>query len=1020
MAERKRVLVVGSGIAGMGVSQHLAEMECDVYLVEQGPAIGGSMHLLDHTFPTDSCGLCLMGPVQPAYCPTLECEAHKKIHLLPYSQVKKVDRKEGTYQVRIQHKARYVDVDKCTDCGICATVCPETRPHDHEGWLGAGKAIYRPAGLRAVPAAWVIDMEYCTRCGECVQACPEGAVDLEMEGEEGELKVKAVVLAPGYKAYDARQKGAYGYGVSPNVMTALEFERMVSLAGSGQGRVVRASDGKAAKRVAFIQCVGSRDPEEGLGHCSTVCCMYTAKQVKLAKKMAPELEVTVYHMDLRAQGKGYEKYMTGVQNQPGVNYIRSMPSKVHEMQRTKELQVVHVGEDGKLQEAEYDIVVLAVGFGPPEGMGELARELGVELNEYNYPAPDGYHPGREGKAGVFLTGGFLSGGFLSGVFLSGAYREPKDIPETVMEAAAVAAEVAGYLGVGYKKKAQAGGSARSERELSEEEPQVGVFTCECGGELGVTSPENLTRWAAGQPGVVVARTVKKSCTAEGLAEIAEAVAGEKLNRVVIAGCGAKVYQEGFEGLMRDAGLDPRLMARVPLLEQVVYPHRGNGYDLEGKARSLLGMAVAGQRAMNVSVLAPGEVEGPEGGALVVGGGAAGMRAALGLAKLGERVTLVEQAGELGGEWRRIRYQADGSDVAGELAALVGAVESIPEIQLHLRTTVRGIEGKPGHYKALLEGPEGSVEAKAGAVILATGGREASTEEYQYGRDPRVLTQRELEEQLSDGTLARVQRVVMVQCVGSREEGREYCSRVCCTQAVKNALRLKAEKPEIEVYILYREIRTYGYKERYYEAARKAGVVFLRYELPDKPDVQVGSGGLIVGLRDLVVGRQIQIQADLVVLSVGIEGAGDRGLAAELEVGLDGDHFYAEEHNKMKPLDLGRGVYVAGLAHSPRFLEETLVQGAGAAMRAASYLGAEVAERASAVWVNERLCSYCGLCEEACPYGARVKDKEERVVRVVSELCAGCGVCAMVCPNKATLQKGQEHKQLLAALDMALI
>ena len=1016
------VLVIGSGIAGMAAGMQLAERGHRVYLLDTAPAIGGSMHLLDHTFPTDSCGLCLMLPEQPSLCPTLECERQERIELLPYAELVGLEGEPGAFRAKVRHKARYVDLARCTGCGACAAVCPEARPHDHEGWLKPEKAIYRPAGLRAVPDGWVIDMAYCTRCGACVEACPEGAVDLEMEPREEEIGVGAVLLTPGYGAFEARLKGEYGYGVYDNVVTALEFERMVSLAGSGVGHLKRPWDGRKPKRIAFVQCVGSRDKLCGAGYCSTVCCMYTAKQVALAKGLEPELEVTVYYMDLRAMGKGYEAYMAGVRALPGVEYRRAMPSSVHQVQGTRELLVSYVKEDGRLAEEAYDLLVLAVGLGPPAGMQELARELGVALNEYGFAEGDGYHPGRSSRDGVYVAG---------------AFGEPKDIPDTVVEAAAAAAEVAAFLEAGARRdtRPMESESGVSKREVWEEEPRVGVFLCECDGDLSPVNVSEVAAWAQELPGVAVAQSVPDACSAEGRAALGAVIDEEGLNRVVVAGCTPRWYEAEFESMMRGVGLDPRLLARVNLREQVVYPHRGNGADVQAKACSLLGMAVAGLRAMaGLEALGIGESQALTQRALVVGGGAAGMTAAVGLAGLGIPVELVEREEELGGQWREIAYQAGGSDPQAALRELVARVEGEERIGVHLGAELASVEGKPGQYRSVVtrDGQEETVEH--GVVVVATGGKPATTTEYLYGQHPGVLTQRELEHLLSTAetaenpksTIGNPKSVVMVQCVGSRDEERPYCSRVCCTQAVKNALKLKELDPEVEVYVLYREVRTYGFRERYYEAARDAGVVFLRYEVESeggtgKPRVDADRERLRVSLVEPVTGQGLELGADLLVLSVGVEADEGERLAGLLGVGLDGDGFFEEEHAKMKPVDLCRGgMYAAGLAQGPRSLEETVAQAGGVAMRAAGYLErGELEVRSTSVWVNERLCSFCGLCVEACPYEARVMDYDVRVAVVEYGLCQGCGVCAMVCPNKATLQKSLEHRQLMAAIDMAV-
>jgi heterodisulfide reductase subunit A len=1014
------VLVVGAGIAGMEAALLLAEVGHKVYLLDSAPGIGGSMHLLDVTFPTDSCGICLMLPNQPAYCPPIECSLHRNIEILSYAELESLSGEPGAFTATIRHKPRYVDVEKCNNCGLCVEVCPEERPHPYEGELAPQKAIYRPP-TRAMPDTYVIDMEYCTRCGQCIEVCPTEAIDLDMEEGRSEIEAGAVLLSPGFAPFDARLKGEFGYGFYDNVLSSIEFERMVSLAGSTQARLKRPSDGKPPRRLAFIHCVGSRDNNCGTGYCSSVCCMYTAKQVSVATKLDPDLEVTVFYMDIRAFGKDFERYFEDVQSLPGVTYRRSMVSSIHQYQQSRSLRLNYVGEDGTLREEDFDMVVLSVGFAPPEGFQKLGQALGIEQNEYGFAVTSDFTPTLASRPGVFVGGSF---------------REPKDVPETVVEAAATAGEVARLLANVHPPSSILHPPSSILRDVSDEEPQVGVFVCHCnGGRDGLMDTAQVATHAQRLWGVALAQVVEDACTPEGLAAIEKAIADGQFNRVVIAGCSSRLYTAEFEGLMARVGLDTRLMERANLREQCAYVH-DDPDAATAKAQGLVAMAVAklaemrGLEALGTKAAQPVQQR-----VLVIGGGLAGMTAALNLAGQGIAVDLVERESELGGQLRHIHYLFDPeADPQAFLESTIARVEDNDLISVHRQAEVKRLEGSKGSYRSVVSlagrnvGQVGNlseeVELVHGAVIVATGGQEARPQEYLYGQDPRVITQRELEKRLASAQEFAVKApssVVMIQCVGSREPERPYCSRICCTQAIKNALKVKEQSPETDVYILYREVRTYGFREHYYQQARDRGVVFIRYELPDKPQVSAHGDRLQVQVPDPILKGELALEADLVVLSIGIAPNDNRALAEVLEVPLNEDGFFQEDHPKMRPLDFTRaGIFLSGLAHSPRFLDETIAQASGAAMRAAALLApAEFTDKPEVVTVNERLCSFCGLCVSICPYEARVMDYESRVAQVIDVLCQGCGNCAMVCPNKATQQKAFEPRQMMAMIDAAM-
>jgi len=1032
------VLIVGAGIGGMQSALLLADAGHKVYLLDSAPGIGGSMHLLDLTFPTNSCGLCLMLPGRAAYCPTIECDLHRNIEILPYAEVVSVEGEPGNFTVTVRNKPRYVRVDLCNNCGLCAQVCPVERPDRYEGNLDKGKAIYRPP-TRAIPPAYVIDMDYCTRCGKCVEVCPTAAIDLALEGSESQLDVGVVILSPGFEPFDARRKGEFGFGHYDNVLTSIQFERMVSFSGSTGADIVRPSDGQPPRRIAFIQCVGSREappspPRQpggergglprlpggerggrprlpggergGLGYCSSVCCMYTAKQVAVAKRLRPDLDVTVFFMDIRAHGKDFDEYFDAVTALDGVTYRRCMVSSIHQYQQTRNLQLSYVAEDGSLQDEDFDMVVLAVGFAPPVGFRRLGQSLGIELNRYGFCATDTFAPNESSRPGILV---------------SGAFREPKDIPETVVEASAVAADAACFVG---NPSPMRGREAAEERDVSEEWPRVGVFLCHCRGEIGaVIDLEAVAAHARTLRDVALVQTLDNACLSGGLEQIGQAVAEHELNRVVIAGCAHRLYRSAFEGMMRQAGLNPGLLERVNLRGEVAWVHRSNGHGT-GKAKELVEMGVAAVRLSQPQPQATQEVSQR---ALVVGGGLAGLTGALSLAEMGHEVDLVERSAELGGQLRETRYTFEGVEERGGglvwgdpqafIRRLVEQVENNERIHIYKETQIEAVAGGAGEYQTTLALPDGRKETlEHGAIVVATGGREVTTSEYLYGQDERVVTQRELEHKLADGAEIPA-NVVMIQCVGSREPERPYCSRVCCSRAVANALRIKELNPQANVFVLYREMRTYGFREDHYREARNRGVVFLRYELPDKPEVSAGGEGLTVRLKEPITGEEVVINADIVALSVGIEPNDNRELADVLGVPLDKNGFFQEEYPKMRPLDFTRrGIFMCGLAHSPRFVEETIVQARGAAMRAAALLAQRKLEAPRSVArVNTRLCSACGQCVEVCPYEARVLEPGAHYAEVVEVLCQGCGACVTACPNKASYQVeialGQVYRML---------
>ncbi len=999
--DKGSVLVMGAGIAGMQAALLLGEMGRRVFLLDQAPAIGGYFPLLDRTFPTNSCGVCFMSPTPPAFCPIYESRLHENIELFPYCEVKEVEGEGGDFRVRVFQKPRFVDPERCTFCGACMEVCPVEVEREFGGGLEKRKAIYLPFP-QAIPHGLVIDSKSCIRCGECVRVCGPGAIDLEMKAKEEVLQVGAIVLGFGFEPFWAQRKGEYGFGRYRNVMTSIQFERLLSTSSPTGGYPIRPSDGRRIERLAFIQCVGSRDPSSGQPHCSTICCMYATKQAMMAKDRASDLRVSVFYMDIRPMGKDYERYYERAKREYGIEYIRSAVSSVKELQQSKDLLITYVKEDGTFEEKQFDAVVLSVGFTPPQGIKELAHRLGVRLNLQGFCETGEFYPAETS---------------VNGVFVGGAFRGPRDIPETVVEGSSVAAMVASFL---------SSVPSRREREypvegaLGEEIPRIGVFICDQGEELRKNLlMEELVERVRGLREVVYVGELKRVSLHEDLNSIKVKIGEQGLNRVVVAGGSSKEIRKRVEEMARGMGFNPYLIEFANIREQCALVHSGFPREATEKAFTLIRMAV--ERARRIQPLRRGS-HGIERKGLVVGGGVAGMTASLRLAEQGYEVFLVEREKELGGNARNAFYTIRGENPQPFLEDLIYKIKSHSLIHLFLGAEVLGCERKDGHYRTRIGTSEGEEAVDHGVVIVATGGREIRPKEYLYGEDPRVMTQREFERAIHvrDEGLGDLRSVVMIQCVGSRDEEHPYCSRICCAHAVKNALRLKEWKPEVRVYVLYRDVRTYGFYETYYHEARAKGVIFIRYELEEKPKVIREEGRLWVSVVDPVLMGRVHLLADRLVLSTGIEPNDHRSLAQVFGLELNSDGFFKEANPKSAPLDgLERGKFFCGLCHSPNFMEDSISQGNAVAARAAAILSKErVEEKPYRAYVISRLCCGCGLCVTVCPYGARVLNEEGKA-EVIDALCEGCGSCVVACRNAASQQQNFEKGLNLVVLDSAI-
>jgi len=913
----------------------------------------------------------------------------------------------------------------CMACGACEQVCPTNAVHLEEvsprpirrvtsiydAGLSRRPSIYIPY-QQAIPKVPVIDRSTCMHflkegemdaCKACETACPAHAIDYDQQDEVVEIDVGAAILAPGFCVFDAAQKLEFGYAWSPNVLTSLQFERLQSASGPFEGQILRMSDGEHPHHIGFIQCVGSRDFEHN--YCSSVCCMYATKEAIIAKEHDPDLECTIFYMDLRAFGKGFDAYFERAK-ELGVRFVRCRPSHVEEVEETGNLIIHYEAEDGRLLAEEFDMVVLSVGLRPPEGAGELAGMFGIALDE-------------NGFASTSPTGSVKT--LREGVYVCGPFAEPKDIPETVVEAGAAAATAMSLLSEGR-------GTQIVEREYPPEKdvagqpPRIGVFVCHCGKNIGgVVDVPSVAEYARTLPDVVYAEDNLYTCSSDTQAQIRQLIDEHDLNRVIVASCTPRTHEPLFRSTVREACLNPYLFEMANIRDQCSWIHMHQPIEATAKAKDLIRAAVAKARLLEPLQMSSVPVTSS---ALVVGGGAAGMTAALSLAKQGFPVHLVERREELGGNLRKVRYLIRGDDPRRILDDMVQAVTEDPQITVWTDTRIESIDGYVGNFATTLRRGGESTKVEHGVVIVATGGEESVPTEYGYGTDDRILTQLSLEQRLADGAFD-AKTVVMIQCVGSREGDRMYCSRVCCSQAVKNALRIKEQRPDADIYILYRELRTYGFNEAYYTEARERGIKFIRYDLDARPTVSIADEALTVEVLDPALTQRLQIHPDLVVLAPAIVPQDDvEELGQMLSVPFTKDRFFLEAHMKLRPVDFAtEGVFLAGLAHSAKSLTESMAQGEAAAARAATIISKErYPVEATIASVDEYACSGCGLCVSVCEYGALevvLKPDGRRVAEVTEVLCKGCGSCAATCPSGAMEQKGFKSEQVLDAVEAAI-
>ncbi len=994
-----KVLVVGGGIAGMRTALDLADAGKKVVLIDTANAIGGLMTQLDRTFPTNNCDLCTLSPHLS------ETGRQQHIDMMAMTQLVDVAGDIGNFTVTLTQAPRHIDLEKCTACGDCYRNFPECVR------FSPGLDHRAPTCMRypqATPHAYSINLEKCSDIQALAQVCQAGAIVPDQSEETKKIKVGAIILSPGASVFDPAGLDNFSYGVHPDVVTSLEYERILSASGPTQGELVRPSNGQQPKKIAWIQCVGSRGLQKGAAsYCSSACCMFSLKEAIVTKeRFQQSIETTIFYMDMRTFGKDYEQYRNRAENEFGVRFVRSRPHSIIKDGKTGDIKITFATDnESVLQNEIFDMAVLATGFHVAEDVRRMAAMLGVELNRHDFAQTGSFSPVATSKPGIFVCGLFES---------------PKDIPETIVQASAAASMASKSL-ESPTDLLETDAEPVLQRDVSHEEPKIGVFICDCGLNIGsIIDTQKLAQNARKFPQVAVSEIVGHGCSKESLDRIEKAIVNHDLNRVVIGGCSPRTHETKFQEVLKKAGLNKYLLEIANIREQATWVHADNPSAASAKAEHLVRMAVSSVKkahplvdhslSMNKDIL-------------VVGGGVTGMNTALTLADQGFKVFLVERSAALGGLANKIRKTLQGEDVRTYMKALKQKTLDPDSIEVITGAIIVDHSGMPGLFKTGMQiAPRMYYrQIKHGVTILATGAMQNRPPEYLLGEHPAVMNQMDMDARIEEDpeSIAALENVVMIQCVGSRCPDNPNCSRICCQSAIKNALRIRDMNPEARIFVLYRDMRTYGFLEDFYLEARKKGVIFIRYEKDAPPIVTAHNDKVEVNFRDPILGMPISVLADTLCLSTGLvaddEATEDLAMVFRLQRTHDG--YFLEDHIKLRPLDLSiPGFFVAGTAHAPKSIRESIADAQAAAGRAQTILARNRIELGAAVArVDRDKCASCLICVRACPFDIPFINAEG-YSEIDPAKCHGCGVCAAECPAKAIQLMQFEDDQILAKLD----
>jgi len=1000
--QNNKVLVVGGGLGGIRTALDLAEAEKDVVLVDKDFTVGGLMTQLDRTFPTNNCDLCTIAPHLS------ESNRQEHIELMTMTSVEAVAGQKGNFSVTLITKPRFINLDKCTGCGDCYTQFPECVR------FNPGLDHRAPTCMRypqATPQAFSVDLDKCTDVKALVNVCPAGAINPDDMPIKREVKCASIVLSPGASLFDPTELDYLGYATLPDVVTSLEYERILSASGPTSGKLLCPSNGKQPKKVAWIQCIGSRGLQKGAGaYCSNACCMFALKEAMVTKERFQEdIETTIFYMDMRTFGKDYEQYLNRAKDEYGVRLLRSRPHSVLQKEGQDDLTLIYTKDDSTKQfDEKFDMVVLSTGFKTSEDTRALATKMGLELNDDFFPVTEGFNPVATTKPGIYVAGTFQS---------------PKDIPDTMVQASAAACMAGADLPV-FEKKAVEEPEADKERDISQEEPKVGVFICDCGENIGgVIDVGSLVEHASELPYVAVAKAEGHGCSRLSMENIRQTIEEEQINRVVIGGCSPRTHLTKFQDLLGKAGLNKYLVEIANIRDQATWVHSGTPDEATNKAKDLIKMAVGG--AVKAQPLTDQSLPMNK-NVLVVGGGVTGMTSALKLADQGFQIYLAEKSAKLGGLAKQLIKTLEGNDVQAFISELVEKVQNHPKIQIFTRALIVDHSGMPGMFKTGMQsGPQMFYrQIEHGVTILATGAISNRPSQYLLDKSAAVRTQLETQKFIYENPEAvkKWDNVVMIQCVGSRTEENPNCSRICCQNAIKNALAIVEINPDARVFVLYRDMRTYGFQEEYYQMARSKGVLFVRYDVDTPPVVEAAGEQVDVTFYDAILGMEISVTADNLSLSTGMIADNDstEELAMIFKLPRTNDGYFLEDHIKLRPVDMSvPGFFVAGTAHSPKLIRESVTQANAVAARAQTMLARdEINLGAASARVDGNLCAACLICVRACPFDVPFINADG-YSEIDAAKCHGCGMCVSECPAKAIQLMQFEDDRILAKVEQLL-